>query len=205
MTPVRHVRTFSPLLLTALSVLALTACSGDTGRDIVTGDGTESSETADTTESPAPTQDDSDTTDDASVVSTPGTPTPTSSPASPSTTIGAAPDDAPDTGAPSVPAVAADPRNVYAFAAAQAIADAANSEGIDEADEETVSLILETAGEAAYEIEYPSAVEYLEVDIDEDVVTITTEGDFGDGVETGTAYVCIVDGRAVAAETACRP
>lgn len=97
------------------------------------------------------------------------------------------------------------PENLYAYAAAEAIAERANDEGLDGLDPDELVLALETASEAAYEIEFPTVVETLDVRISRDgtSVTIETGTITDDGNETGKSYVCVSGGRANAQQTPC--
>jgi hypothetical protein len=102
-----------------------------------------------------------------------------------------------------VPDVA--PENLYAYAAAETIAERVNEDDLAGLDADEIVLVLEAAIEAAYEIEYPVAVETLEIDLDEDGPSVTIEtGTVTDaGVESGKSYVCLLDGKAVASQARC--
>lgn len=95
-----------------------------------------------------------------------------------------------------------DPTNIYALAGARAIAARANENDLGELDAEGAAEALLEAIEAAYEIEYPSVVTYLDVTQDEagNLVVVTEDES---QTQVGTAYVCIVDGTAIAGERTC--
>jgi hypothetical protein len=97
-----------------------------------------------------------------------------------------------------------DPVNVYALAGARAVAERANRTGLDGLDPDGVAEVLLEASEAAYDIEYPSIVMYLDVSQDDDMNLIVVTEDESQTI-VGTAYVCVVDGTAVAQEDACVP
>lgn len=95
-----------------------------------------------------------------------------------------------------------DPANIYALAGAQAIAARANENDLSGLDDDDVTEALLEAIDAAYEIEYPSIVTYLDVTLDDDAnLVVVTEDE--SQTQVGTAYVCIVGGKAVAVEQSC--
>lgn len=190
------------LLLLVTAAFALTGCAAgndETARDIVTAPdaGSSQSESADTAtsipeqSSTAPTSLPVTTSSTESTV--PAVPT-TAAAVQPTTTI-AAPETTEDTAA----------ENVYAYAAAEAIAERANEDSLDGLDADELVLALETASEAAYEIEFPTVVETLDVRISRDgtSVTIETGALTDDGNETGKAYVCVSAGRATPQQAPC--
>lgn len=94
------------------------------------------------------------------------------------------------------------PVNIYALAGAQAIAARANENGLSGLDAGDVAEALLEAIDAAYEIEYPTVVTYLDVTQDDDAnLVVVTEDE--SQTQVGTAYVCVVGGKAVAGERAC--
>jgi hypothetical protein len=97
-----------------------------------------------------------------------------------------------------------DPVNIYALAGARVIAARANENDLSGLDPDAVSEVLLEASEAAYEIEYPSVVMYLDVSQDDDMNIVVVTEDESQTI-VGTAYVCVVDGTAVAQEDACNP
>lgn len=94
--------------------------------------------------------------------------------------------------------------NLYALAGARAIAAKANENDLSGLDPDVVAEVLLEASEAAYEIEYPSVVMYLDVSQDDDRNLVVVTEDESQTI-VGTAYVCVVDGTAVAQEDACDP
>lgn len=190
------------LLLLAAAAFALTGCAAgkdETPRDIVTAPDEVSpqSGSADTSTSvqgqsgiPATSLPVTTSSTETTSSSVPTTDAPTQS-----TTTVAAPETTEDVAA----------ENVYAYAAAEAVAGRANEEGLDGLDADELVLALEAASEAAYEIEFPTVVETLDVRISRDgtSVTIETGALTDDGNETGKAYVCVTGGRAAPQQSPC--
>jgi len=88
------------------------------------------------------------------------------------------------------------------LAGAQAIAARANENDLSGLDADDVAEALLEAIDAAYEIEYPTVVTYLDVTQDDDAnLVVVTEDE--SQTQVGTAYVCVVGGKAVAGERAC--
>jgi len=170
--------------------LPLTACSGD----------------ADTrTVFPETPGDDSTTSSITTVVrqdideSSTGVPVSTSVPTTtsveqPGTTVPEAESD--EEGTP------ANPANTYALAGARAIAERANENGLLDLDADAIAEVLLEAIDAAYEIEYPLVVTYLDVNQNDDgSLVVVTEDE--SQTQVGTAYVCVESGKAYAREKTC--
>jgi len=190
------------LLLFVTAAFALTGCAtgkDETARDVITAPdaGSPQSGSADASTSileqngAAPTSLPVTTSSTGSTMPS----VPTTVAVVQSTTTVAAPETTEDTAA----------ENVYAYAAAEAIAERANEDGLDGLDADELVLALETASEAAYEIEFPTIVETLDVRISRDgtSVTIETGAITDDGNETGKAYVCVSAGRATPQQAPC--
>ena len=109
-----------------------------------------------------------------------------------------------ETSVPVADPVTENPENIYALAGARAIAMRANETDLRGLSDEALAEVLLEASEAAYEIEYPSVVMYLDVSQDDDMNIVVVTEDESQTV-VGTAYVCVVDGTAVAQEDACTP
>lgn len=188
-----HDRRHRPLrVIGVVCLLALGSCGRDDARTVIPDSGAAASSPTDTVSSADDTGGGTGEGDAvADTASTAVTTTVATQPTSSITAPEAAENDEP-----------ADPVNLYALAGARAIAERANENGLDELDDDGVAEALLEAGEAAYEIEYPTVVTYLDVTQDEDGnLVVVTEDE--SQTEVGTAYVCVVAGKANASERAC--
>lgn len=107
-----------------------------------------------------------------------------------------------ETTLPAESAVAPDPVNIYALAGARAIAERVKENDLSELDANALAEALLEAIDAAYEIEYPSVVTYLDVSQDDDAnLVVVTEDE--SQTQIGTAYVCVSGNTVVASEQVC--
>jgi hypothetical protein len=103
---------------------------------------------------------------------------------------------------PAAGVVTPDPVNIYALAGARAIVERVKENDLSGLDAIALSEALLEAIDAAYEIEYPSVVTYLDVAQDDDAnLVVVTEDE--SQTQIGTAYVCVSGNTVVASEQAC--
>jgi hypothetical protein len=182
------------LLLFLCGTLVLTACSGGGEARTILTDPATSNDAGVVVSSLPPVGPGGGT----GIVEAPSltTPSPATTAVIPTTSIAASPV---TTGPAAEPA---NPDNLYALVGARAIAAKANESDLSGLEQDVLTEVLLEAGEAAYEIEYPSDVMYLDVGQDDRGNLMVVTEDESQTI-VGSAYVCVVDGKAVAREDAC--